>query len=305
MPEKYSSFVSHCMGRSVIQLPVDFSESNINVGEFKSVKLATEDSPFHVLVERRKMTEKEFSDHILARRTTLINNATETVDILRLERPLNGIATLFRVQQIKESYQDELHFLVGGNLVIATLDSYENRYAIAEERLVQFISNFSITSESKVNGFCLGALTIQGDFDQENGSYYWRDRAGNTFDIKIDTFRTESPRSLRRRMAGPDSLLTLFHIGHTVLRSRERTAAGMRAQEWLGWTNLGEKGDEKTFKFVLETTRPIGGLATPSIQITFDSAQKLEDGSETRTNLSDDEAMAMWDKVVESIQPAK
>jgi hypothetical protein len=41
------------------------------------------------------------------------------------------------------------------------------------------------------------------------------------------------------------------------------------------------------------------------MQLTYDLPKKLEDGSETTTNLSDDEAMAMWDKVVDSIQPAK
>lgn len=302
MPEKYNNFSKDCRGRNIIAFPDEFSESRIATGNFNPAEPKVGTYPFFVVVERRILTQQEFSNHLLQRRAHLKENPIPTLDILRLERKLSTSATLFRIQQVDDAYQSELHFLLGGNLVVVKLDSYENKFEVAEDRLIQFMSDFSITKESTVKGFCLGALTIQGNYSQESGSYYWRDNDGNTFDLEIDSFNTEDPRNLLQRMAGPDSLLRIFHIGHTVLRSGERTVAGMRAYEWLGWTNLGQDGDKKTFKFVLETTRPKGSRTTPSIKLTFDSAKTLEDGRETSTNLSDEQAMAIWDRVVASIQ---
>lgn len=302
--EKYNAVANHCMGRSSIQLPTAFSASDVTIGYFKSVSSGVEIYPFDVKIDSRKLSKKDFSNQVLMRSTDFKNSASETVDVFRAEKKLSDVATLFRIQAVKDAYENELQFLLDGNLVVVRLDSYGSSYVAAEDRLIKFMSDFSIADQGKVRGFCVGPITIQGDFDEESGGWYWRDNAGNTFDIKIDTFATEDSRTLLQRMRGPDSLLSLFHIGHTVLRSGERAVAGMRAQEWLGWTNLGENGDEKTFKFVLETMRPKGSRMTPSITVTFDSAQKLENGTDTKTNLSDDEAMAIWDKVINSIQPA-
>lgn len=62
---------------------------------------------------------------------------------------------------------------------------------------------------------------------------------------------------------------------------------------------------KKAFKFALDTMRRTRGKSTPNIVVTFDSAQQLDDGTETKTNLSDQEAMALWDKIVNSIEMAK
>lgn len=305
MPGKYASFATHCLARSNFQLPDIFLPSNVAPGYFKKSIHAGKDDPFDVVIETDKLAKIDFEKNIALRSASLKVSAIPDLDILRMEKKLSQTATLFRIQQVEEAYQNELHFLLNDSKVIVKLDSFHNTYYAAEDRLIKFMSDFIIQGNGSEPGFCLGPLSIRGDFVDESGKSYWRDNAGNTFDIKIDTFGTNASRLLLERMAGPDSLLSLFHIGHTVLRARERTVAGMRAQEWLGWTNLGENRNEKTFKFVLETIRPTGGRATPRIQLTFDSAQKLEDGTETKTNLSDDEAMAIWDKVVDSIQPAK
>ena len=293
------------MGRSLIIIPTAFLSCRISTGQFKSAKFDGENSSFDVLIDRRKFSPNEFSRHLLTRAGELKDNESMTVNVLRSEQKLSEVATLFRVQRIEDAYTSELHFMLDGNLVVIKLNSYEDSFIAAEEKLVKFMSDFVIADQKKISGFCLGSLAIQGDYSEESGGYYWRDDAGNTFAIEIDTFNSEDPKNLLQRMAGPDSLLSLFNIGHTVLRSRERTVAGMRAYEWLGWTNLGADGDKKTFKFVLETTRPQGTRTTPRITVTFDSAKQRDDGTETTTNLSDAEAMALWDKVVNSIQPAK
>ncbi len=305
MPGRYNSFVTHCKGRNLIQLPEKFVEARIATGDFKSSNVPSDNPSIHVVVDKRKLAKDEFAFSILKRRSELQHRATATVNIIRLEQKISDVATLFRVQEIEDAYFSELQFMLGENLVVARLDSFKNTFTAAEDRLIKFMSDFVIADGRGGDGFCLGAVLIHGEYDRENGSHHFRDNAGNTFDLDIDSFNTEDPKSLLQRMDGPDSLLRIFHIGHTVLRARERTVAGMRAYEWLGWTNVGEDGDKKTFKFVLETTRPKGSRIAPSIKMTFDSAQNLEDGTETMTNLSDAEAMAVWDKVVNSIQPVK
>lgn len=304
MPAKYHVLKEHCIGRNIVQLPDAFFSSDIATGYFTSGNIKGDVYPFDVAINAKNLTVEEFSNYIHIRTADLKNKDMGTLDVLRAEKKLSDVATLFRIQRVDNAFTSELYFLLNENLIIVKLDSFHNTYLGAEDRLVKFMSDFSITDRSKSTGFCLGAFSIQGNFVKENGGAYFRDDAGNTYDIKIDTYATDDGKGLLRRMLGPDSLLSLFHIGHTVLRSGERAAAGMRAQEWLGWTNLGEDGDEKTFKFVLETMRPKGSKATPSIQITYDSAKKLENGTETKTNLSDDEAIAIWDKVVNSIQAA-
>lgn len=303
MPEKYNNFIQYCVGRNVIKIPDVFSASRVTSGYFRAFSNGEKIYPFDVNIDKKKLTQKDFSNHISTRAGELKSSGTASVDVLRAEKKLSGVATLFRVQQVDDAYQDELHFLLGENLIVVTLDSYRNTYLAAEDRLVKFMADFSLTDQDRTSGFCLGPVTVHGNFDQESGGSYFRDSAGNTYDIKIDTFAKDDPKRLRQRMSGPDSLLSMFHIGHTVLRSRDRTTAGMHAQEWLGWTNFGGENDGKTFKFVLETMRPKASKTTPSITITYDSAQKLADGTETKTNFSDDEAMAIWDKVIDSIQP--
>jgi hypothetical protein len=303
--QKYSSSVPRCMGRNIIYLPDVFLAADVVDGYFKPVLIDENISSFDVVVKGNGIAPTEFAKYVSRRRAELKDNSSATSDVLRLENKLSDVATLFRIQRVEDAYISEINSLLSGSIVTIKIKSYENTFIDAETRLSKFISNIVAADQKEFNGFCLGTLSISGDFSQESGSYYWRDDAGNTFAIEIDTFNSEDPKNLLQRMAGPDSLLSLFNIGHTVLRSRERTVAGMRAYEWLGWTNLGADGDKKTFKFVLETTRPQGGRTTPRITVTFDSAKQRDDGTETTTNLSDAEAMALWDKVVNSIQPAK
>lgn len=246
IPEKYSSFSEYCVGRNFIEIPSLFSRSKKTFGEFTPAVYEVKSEAFNIVVDSEKWDKAKFSSHLKNRSEKLSDpGIIPTLDVLRREQRLSDVATLFRVQHVDDAFQNELHFMLGENLVVITLDSYENTYVLAEERLIKLMSDVVITDESNARGFCVGPVTIQGDFVQERGTYYWRDNAGNTLDIQIDTYATDDPKGLLQRMAGPDSLLCLFHIGHTVLRSGERTVAGMRAQEWLGWTKLGHAGDQK------------------------------------------------------------
>jgi len=304
IPEKYRSVTTQCVGRNMIRLPQAFLPANIATGFFSPTESLLEGLTFDVIVDSAELKRKSFSEHILERRAELRGSSRVSSNIFRLERPLSDVATIFRVQQIKKAYQSEAHFKIGENIVVVKIDSFNDTFLTAEEQLVKFMGDFSAIDQGKVKGFCLGDLTIGGDYISESGDYGWSDDAGNTIGLGIDTFRKDSSKPLLQRTTGPDSLLNVFHIGHSVLRSGERTVAGMRTQEWLGWTKVGTEGDKKTFGFTMETMRPVPARNTPMITVAFDSAQKLKNGADTKTNLSNDEAMALWDALLDSIQPA-
>jgi hypothetical protein len=122
--------------------------------------------------------------------------------------------------------------------------------------------------------------------------------------VDIDTYTPDDKIPLLARMSGPDSLLAAFDVRHKVLRTGERIVAGMHAQEWLGWAKISDDPDAKTLKFVMDTMRPKPSREAPGISLTFNTATALEDGTPTKTLLSDDEAMQLWDSVVDSIRPA-
>jgi hypothetical protein len=92
-------------------------------------------------------------------------------------------------------------------------------------------------------------------------------------------------------------------VKHKVLRARERVVAGMRAHEWLGWAKISDEPDAKTLKFALDTMRSKPGRFQPGISITFNTAKALDDGTPTKTLVSDDEAIQLWDTVIDSIRP--
>lgn len=306
MPAKYRALKSHCLGRNLIKIPADFMIAEITVGTFRAANLSTNSGAFEVSINNTKKSKYVFLNHVRARHAELLDNDSTTSQVLRLEKKLTETATLFRVQEIEDAYRSELHFLLDESLVIVKIDSYQNTFLAAEDLLVKFMGGFTLVDYGDHRGFCLGTVAVHGDFVRESGSYYFLDGMGNTLDIAIDTFRANDPAApLLKRVSGPDSLLNIFHIRTSVLRSGERTVAGMRAQEWLGWTNMGQDGDVKTFKFTMETMRPTGGKMTPLIQVTFDSAQPLKNGTLTKTTMSDYEAAAVWDTVINSIQPAK
>jgi hypothetical protein len=146
---------------------------------------------------------------------------------------------------------------------------------------------------------------ITGQFKDESGSFLFRDGKGNDFGIEINTNQNGKDAPLLSRMSAPGSLLSRFNVKHTVLRAGERTVSGINGQEWLGWTELGEDMDEKTFGFAWEAMPQATAKNQPGITLSFESAQPLENGTPTKNALSDEEALALWDTIVGSIRPAK
>jgi hypothetical protein len=298
---------TYCIGRHFINFPKKFIESPVSTGFFRNSDVDAQGRGFDVVIRSEEFTPTMFKVEVQKRRLEIKNAEDGNVDVLRLDKALSNDATMFRIQKIEDGYVSEIHMLRGASLVVVKLNSFRNQYAAAEEALIRFVAMVrdprNRGEAHRYKGFCLGSLIFEGEFLEENGSTSFKDNAGQSFEVDIDTYAPEEDVPLLKRMSGPNSLLNLFQVDHTVLRARERTVAGMHAQEWLGWAKTREGENAKQLKFALDTMRERPTKSTPRIELTFDTAQPLENGLPTKTVISDDDAIELWDSVVNSIRP--
>lgn len=293
-----------CVGRHVISLPKNFKESSLAIGIFRPAGLRAQEPAFEVIIRAGRYTQQQFAAEVQKRRIEMRRGGGDRVNVLRLDKEFADGSILLRLQEIEGAHVSEINFLREGIMVTVRLDSYEDQYLQAEEGLIKFADGVKASQGGRSSGFCLGAVNIVGNFEAERGSFWFRDGQGSDFEVDVDTYVADEKVPLLERMRRPDSLLAVFDVTHKVLRARERAVAGMQAQEWLGWAKISDHSDEKTLKFALETMRSKPSRVSPSISLTFNTAKSLEDGTPTKTLVSDDEAMQLWDAVVESIRPA-
>jgi hypothetical protein len=299
---------TYCIGRQLVSIPAAFSPSAVTTGNFELAEAGESVGGFDVVVREAGLDLSGFRKETDKRRTELKNRGSDTVDVLRSEMRVGEDASIFRVQQIDDAYVSEANFLRGTALVTVRLDSFHNQYERAEQLLRQFISRVRDRAQfdigKRAGTFCFGPVVVLGDFAVEGGSFTFRDGRGDVFDLSISTQDGYKEASLLERMASPDSLLAKFNIDHTVIRARQRMAAAMPAQEWLGRTDLREENGGKALGFSLETYPAKVGKRTPLITVSFDTARPLQDGASTTNWMSDDEATQLWDSVVGSLTPA-
>lgn len=294
----------HCVGGSVIELPSSFIASPLTTGIFKGRKQDGHE-PMDVLV-RTGVNPSIFDNLMQKHKAKLEAAASSHIDILREMKATRDGEVIFRIQRIDDALVNEIFFLRGASMISARLHSFHNQYAAAEEILKRFAGNVKAMNGNSgsrgVNGFCMGHITIQGDFEIERGSFLFQNGRGEHFEIDVDSYARNDRVTLLERMSGPNSLLKVFDVSHNVFRTRERTVAGMNAQEWLGSAQVTENEGEKAFQFTLETMRSLPSRASPKISLTFETAQPLEDGTQTKTLISRDDAIRLWDSVVDSLR---
>jgi hypothetical protein len=305
MQIKSEAIRTACVGRNFMEIPSSLEESPVTTGIFRSAGSGSQASSFNVTVNAIGMTRPQFISATQKRRAELKNTRSQTIDVLKMERDVDEDTTLFRVQRVDDAYVSEVNLFRGGNLVTVTLNSYDDEFSIAEAALLKFTQAINVRPKEDSNngstGFCLGPVSIFGDFEQENASFLFGDPKHLSLSVEIDTFSPDETVPLLNRMSGPASLLGIFNLRHGVIRSGERQAAGMRAQEWLGWAKLSEEPSAKSLKFILETVRPIPGKATPSINVTLNSRPPAEGGGASAAK--EDDLVQMWDSIIKSIHP--
>jgi hypothetical protein len=297
---------TYCVGRSLITLPSSFAESSVATGIFKLEEV--DGRPFDVIVQKGVPTIERFNAEVQLRRAKLKDKEDGSLNNLRMDKEIDKGLHLFRVQEIDDAYVSEIYLHSGGSMITVRLDSYRETFLEAERNLIKISKRIHPRDSKNViarePGFCLGGVSLDGSFSLESGSYLFRDGKGASYNIEIDTYVPDDETPLLKRMSGPNSLLNRFNVNHKVLRARERTVAGMQAQEWLGWAKVTDESDEKILKFALNSMRAKPSKKTPHISLTYDTAQPFEDGTPTKNNITDAEAMLQWDAAVDSIRPA-
>lgn len=299
---------TYCLGRHSIKMPVSFSMSPTVTGTLQLSGAGPQEPALDIVVQSDSMTTGRFKKLVQERRLELQELEEENVNVLRYDKDISDEASLFRVQEIGDAYFSELYFLRGSAMIKLRIESFRNSFVDAEEKLLKLseaIKERQPSAKSEGAGFCLGPVMLYSDLAQENVSFAFRDNSGLVIGVKIDTYARDESLPLLGRISRDSSILRELKVRTEVLRARERSVAGMSADEWLGIGLLGREGDEPTIKFMLETKRKKPGKTMPSISISLDSARPLKDGRTTTTKIGEEDALELWDRVVDSVELAK
>jgi hypothetical protein len=295
-----------CIGRHLLDLPTGFEQAVGSAGIFRPIGTNDDGSTMDVAIRAFGIKRAEFMAAVQKRRAELTVAGDDTTNIFQEMKTIGENATLFRVLRINDSYMSELHLLTGEQYITIATNSYHGHFPEAEARLVTFSANVELAQAptDPQPGFCLGPIVIKGDYEDEYGSFMFRDkqRPDVVVSVVVDTYARDESVTLLQRVSGPDSLLKKVDARNVVLREGELKVAGMRAQEWLSWIMLGENRDEKQFGFALETMRPTPSPVQPHIHINLDTGQPDRDGTAYANSLTDQEAVALWDAVVKTIR---
>ena len=278
-------------------------------GEFHPRSMPAEEPAISVELVATSVSSESYLSRVQKRIAELQDEKKGSgLDYLADMKTLEAHLIQLRVGNVEKFYRGEIHALKGEAYVIASLESSDDQYDVAEARLREFVAGIVIagTPGDTGKGFCIGPLTINGDFEREWYQFSYRNVNGPdiAISVDVDTYSKDDPETLFDRLGGASSLLNVVNLNHTVIRKREIVVGGMHAQEWLGSVKLPERSDAK-YGFALETTRRTPSRMAPKIHVGLDSGEPGMDGVEHETSISKDDAVSLWDRLVASIGPRK
>lgn len=299
----------YCIGRYQVSLPEGFSQIPGTLGEFRPVSMPAEEPAIGLELVALGLNPQEFGNKVQARISELSEAKKGSgLDYLAHYKALEHGAVQLRIGNVDTFYKSEVHALKGQVYIVASLESAHDQFGIAEARLNEFVNGIVVAGSMGDigKGFCIGPLTVNGDFRREWYSFAYRSSKHPDLlvEINIDTFSKNDPETLFERVGGSKSLLSIFDIKHSVIRKRELITAGMRAQEWLGAAKMPEKKN-KQYNFSLETIRPTPTKITPIIHVDFRTGENGLDGAEQETSIDETQAVSIWDGLIGSISPRK
>jgi hypothetical protein len=292
-----SPMKTQCIGHSLIDLPDGYALKSGAMAMFTPAQDAVESATIDLVV-KPVADQAEFVALVKGRHTELAAVQHGDTDKLTLAQEITGGGMLYRVQEIDDAYQSEVHWLLADQHLSATIHSYKNQVKEAELLLLAFMKNITyLSSPTDVSAaFCFSQLAVGGKYRKESATLHFKSTQTPdiAFSVDVDTFRPDEAESLLQRVGGPNSLLRKFQVNESVLRKGEVTVAGMRAQEWGAAVLLGEDGDQKQLAFTLETMRPFPSPAAPQIHLEM----------EVKGSRAGDQsgAVALWNSVVKTIR---
>ncbi|MTV41518.1 T6SS immunity protein Tli4 family protein [Duganella radicis] len=288
---------TQCIGHSLVDLPDGYSLKSGASAAFTPLQDVVESARIDVRVKPAQ-SKSAFVAAVKARQAELADAGHGDTDKLTLTREMPDGAVLYRVNEIADAHQSEIHWLLRDQYLTATIHSYKNQAPQAEELLFALMKNIALQQapNDMAESFCFSGLSVSGKYRAESATLRFRNIASPdvAFSIDVNTFRPDDAESLLQRVGGSGSLLRKFQAGESVLRKGELTVAGMQAQEWGASIKLGEE-EEKQLDFTLETMRPVPSPAAPKIH--FEMTVKGDSAKD------ESQALALWDRVTRTIRP--
>jgi hypothetical protein len=306
MPVEKRESAVHCVGRYDFNLPDDFFALSGGSGEIDFGSGSDKVGKISFTVRDKNVGQEDFSNAVQQRLAALMRSKGKKTNRFEEAREISPNFKIFKINVVDDSHVAEAHIYKGGAYIIAKIDSFQESYPLAEAELKKLYENITPAdiNDGAGKGFCAGAVEFAGTHAVEwvSVKYRSKDRPDLSISITVDTFRPDEEKSLFERTTGPSSLFSVFDIDHKVLRKRELKVAAMSAQEWLAKIKDPDR-KEWQHKFALETMRANPTLLLPHIHIEFSSGKTGADGVVREANISDAEAIALWDDVVRSIRP--
>lgn len=298
---KEADLVAHYIGRNIIDLPADFRLAGPSLATFVPVFAGEVGAEIEITIVDVDMPHSQFLGAVDDRRKLLAKAGGSGEDVLVAAVKQSENSVLFRVIEVGDSYLSEMDVYIGGSYLRVVGHSYHGKFSAVESSMARFIERIGSASEKNdANAFHFGPLSISGRNTQERADFLFRSakRPDVLISIAIDTYGPDEKKALLSRMAG-NSLLATFDVKHRVLRKRELTVSGMRAQEWLGVARL---EDDDNYGFAFETMRQTPGPDKPMLHIELDSGQYDINRNKQPNSLTVRTALDLWDTIIKSIR---
>jgi hypothetical protein len=296
-----------CMGRFVIDLPVD---SKISGGNYK-YDFARIEKPTSMSLEQfeRETKEKESKLRATKHKTepSLLKASQQPAPNTRVfaffEEP--NITTGVNVDGHK--WADGIRFFVRNEAGMGTVrDSTETKQDVAVRRMSTALSHLRPRPDSEIPtepGYCFGGGFIaNAEWENEAAGIDFRIAGQPDARISVDIFPLASrkrDKPLLDRMGGAAAQLGNMASMLRVLRKGDREIASFKGQEYLitGPNSGGLRGHS----FIWETQGE-GTLQEPFVKIQMQTSAQDDKGNPQQTKLTDEQAIALWDRIVTSFR---
>lgn len=181
-------------------------------------------------------------------------------------------------------------------------DSRPLSYFEAELTRIANNTRYVATPEQAGRSSCLGTLAIDDKQDGEIYSLYFHSEKHPDVSINIDmnSLTEKGDGGLLKRVSGKAALLRALDFSSSTLRKGKRQMAGRPGEELL---DAGKQEGKVQRHFVAETliTEP-SSLNRPVIAISMSMGGQNTTGAYIDPSLSEKEALAWWDAIVDSIR---
>ena len=319
----HQPFRTHCIGRFLTDLPEEFEpvldpmdgigDTELFYGTDKDFKRIYVKVPNQRPMETERVMLREDFEQAVSNRMQELRNARNQVT----HAPMlvsSGLAgdsgyLIRRYDNARqgEYFRSELHLLAGGlRYVVLEAKSYPDSEPAeaVEARLKNLAANTrAYTDPEKAGpGFCVKGVVLNDVHDEETAMFSFKSDLHK--DLLFDIYSRALVRPdegllarVERRME--DAPLAMRMALHT-LRKGKRTVAGMEAEELL--EHFKEKG-YRMQGFTMETRRASPAYLQPQMSLDLTSGGQIPGADYVNSSLSNDEALQLWDKAVDSIRP--